>query len=65
MPKRRMLSSPTASWISTLAPSRVPRVTAPLIMNFMLLVPEASVPAREICSLISAAGVRSSAQVTQ
>ena len=33
--------------------------------NFMLEVPEASVPAREICSLISAAGVSSSAQDTQ
>lgn len=38
---------------------------APLIMNFMFEVPEASVPASEICSLISAAGVRSSAQETQ
>ena len=65
MPKRKMFSSPTVSWISTLAPSKVPKVMAPLIINFMLLVPEASVPAREICSLISAAGVSSSAQVTQ
>jgi hypothetical protein len=33
-----------------LAPSRVPMVTAPFIMNFMLPVPEASLPAVEICS---------------
>ena len=65
MPKRMRLSSPTASRISTFAPSSVPSVIAPLIMNFMFEVPEASVPASEICSLISAAGVRSSAQETQ
>jgi hypothetical protein len=51
-----MFSRP-ASWaISTLAPSRVPRVMAPLAMSFMLDVPEASMPAVEICSEISAAG---------
>ena len=42
--------------ISILAPSYVPSVTAPLSMSFMLLVPLASVPAVEICSLMSAAG---------
>jgi len=31
-------------------------VSAPLIANFMLPVPEASLPAVEICSLKSAAG---------
>ena len=33
-------------------------------MSFMLPVPLASVPARDICSLISAAGMRASAMVT-
>ena len=32
------------SRISTLAPSRVPMVSAPFIMNFMLPVPDASLP---------------------
>ena len=49
-------SPPTASRISTLAPSMVPRVMAPFIMNFMLPVPEASFDAVEICSETSAAG---------
>ncbi len=39
-----------------LAPSIVPMVSAPLRANFMLPVPEASVPAVEICSDRSAAG---------
>jgi hypothetical protein len=39
-----------------LAPSQVPMVSAPLSANFMLPVPEASVPAVEICSDRSAAG---------
>ena len=43
--------------ISTLAPSSVPMVTAPLSTNFMLPVPEASMPAVEICSDRSAAGM--------
>ena len=53
----KMLSSPTSSRISTLAPSRVPMVRAPLRAAFMLPVPEASVPAVEICSDRSAAGI--------
>ena len=41
-PNRKKFSSP-ASWaISMVAPSRVPTVRAPFIMNFMLLVPLAS-----------------------
>lgn len=64
MPKMRMLSLPTRSPISTFAPSRVPRVIAPLSMSFMLPVPLASVPAREICSEISEAGMSSSEMVT-
>ena len=59
-----MLSGPTSSAISTLAPSRVPRVTAPLAINFMLPVPLASLEAREICSEMSQAGMTRSAQVT-
>ena len=35
------------------------------IISFILLVPEASVPAREICWLISAAGFRISETVTR
>jgi hypothetical protein len=60
-----MFSAPAASRISTFAPSSVPIVTAPLIMSFILPVPEASVPASEICSLISADGINSSASVTR
>ena len=63
-PKIKMLSSPTSSWISTLAPSSVPKVTAPFNMNFMLPVPEASLEAKEICSEISVAGISFSALVT-
>ena len=65
MPKMISFSWPAASAISTLAPSRVPRVTAPLSMNFMLPVPEASVPASEICSETSEAGISCSDRVTQ
>ena len=61
----KMLSSPTASWISQLAPSMVPTVTAPFIMNFMLPVPLASLPAVESCSETSVAGISSSASDTQ
>ncbi len=46
------------------APSRVPTVRAPFIMNFMLLVPLASKPAVEICSETSLAGISRSARVT-
>ena len=58
-------SAPTSSTISTLAPSIVPRVRAPLSMNFMLLVPDASLLAVEICSLTSAAAKISSALLTR
>ena len=44
-PKIKMLSSPTYWRISMVAPSMVPMVRAPLSANFMLPVPEASVPA--------------------
>ena len=47
-----------------LAPSSVPIVTAPLSASFMLPVPEASLPASEICSDRSAAGTISSASDT-
>jgi hypothetical protein len=60
----KMLSSPTASRISMLAPSSVPIVSAPFMANFMLPVPEASMPAVEICSDRSAAGMMSSAAET-
>ena len=53
----KMLSSPTRSLISTLAPSSVPMVSAPFRANFMLPVPDASMPAVEICSDRSAAGI--------
>ena len=59
------LSMPTSYTISTLAPSRVPRVRAPLSMNFMLLVPDASLLAVDICSLTSAAAKISSALETR
>ncbi|SVM42958.1 Uncharacterised protein [Klebsiella pneumoniae] len=39
-------------------------VNAPLSANFILLVPEASVPASEICSERSAAGMISCARLT-
>jgi hypothetical protein len=63
-PKMKMLSAPTASRISILAPSSVPMVNAPLSASFMLPVPEASMPAVEICSERSAAGMISSARLT-
>ena len=64
MPKMKMFSLPTASQISTFAPSIVPMVRAPFIMNFMLPVPDASLPAMEICSETSAAGMMISASDT-
>ncbi|MCY1545425.1 hypothetical protein D9M68_813670 [compost metagenome] len=64
LPKMKMFSAPTLSRISTLAPSSVPMVSAPLSANFMLPVPEASVPAVEICSDKSAAGMITSARLT-
>lgn len=39
-----------------LAPSQVPIIRPPLRTNFMLEVPDASVPAVEMCSLMSDAG---------
>ncbi|SKF62269.1 Uncharacterised protein [Mycobacteroides abscessus subsp. abscessus] len=39
-------------------------VSAPFRANFMLPVPEASLPANEICSERSAAGINFSARVT-
>ena len=63
-PKISQLSNPTNSEISTLAPSKVPIVIAPFIMNFILPVPLASLPAVEICSETSAAGMIFSAKVT-
>ena len=50
--------------ISTFAPSSVPIVSAPFRANFILLVPHASVPAAEICSERSAAGIISCARLT-
>ena len=47
------------------APSIVPMVSAPFIASFMLPVPDASVPAVEICSLRSAAGMMRSASDTR
>ena len=54
-------SRPACSVISTFAPSYVPSVIAPLSISFMLPVPDASVPAVEICSDTSAAGISFSA----
>ena len=61
----KMLSAPTSSAISMLAPSMVPMVRAPFSANFMFPVPEASVPAVEICSDSSAAGKMCSASETR
>ena len=59
-----ILSSPTSSLISILAPSRVAIVIAPFIINFILDVPDASLVVVEICSLTSAAGIILSAKDT-
>ncbi len=61
----KMFSSPTSSMISTFAPSSVPIVSAPFIESFMFPVPEASIPAVEICSERSAAGMIRSARETR
>lgn len=47
-----------------LAPSQVPRIIPPFITNFIFDVPEASVPAVEICYDISEAGIIISADDT-
>ena len=65
MPKMKAFSRPTSCTISTLAPSMVPRVSAPFSMNFMLPVPDASLEAVEICSDTSLAGKMISALLTQ
>jgi hypothetical protein len=44
-----IFSYPISSAISTLAPSIVPIIREPFMTNFMLDVPEASVPAVEMC----------------
>ncbi len=59
-----MFSAPTCSRISMLAPSSVPIVMAPFSASFMLPVPDASMPAVEICSERSAAGMIDSARLT-
>jgi hypothetical protein len=56
--------TPDSSAISTLAPSMVPMMRQPFIWNFMLEVPEASVPAVEMCCDSSLAGMMVSARVT-
>ena len=50
--------------ISMLAPSLVPRMRQPFIWNFMLEVPEASVPAVLMCCDSSEAGMMTSASDT-
>ena len=60
----KMLSSPTHSRISMFAPSSVPSVSAPFRASFMLPVPEASMPAVEICCDRSAAGMMRCARDT-
>jgi hypothetical protein len=52
-----MFSAPISSAISTFAPSIVPIIRHPFIINFIFEVPEASVPAVDICSESSAAGI--------
>jgi hypothetical protein len=51
-----MFSGLIYSLISTFAPSIVPIIRPPFITNFILLVPEASVPHVEICYESSVAG---------
>jgi len=47
--------------VPTFAPSQVPMIKPPFKTNFMFEVPLASVPAVEMCSLISLAGMMISA----
>ena len=63
-PKIKLFSSPLSLTISTLAPSNVPKVGAPLSINFIFPVPDASFPAVEICFERSAAGNNFSAYET-
>ena len=65
IPKIKILSAPTSSYISTFAPSMVPSVIAPFNINFMFPVPDASLLAVEICSLTSAAAKIHSAMDTR
>lgn len=55
----------TSSAISMLAPSTVPSMSAPLSESFMFDVPLASVPAVEIWTDTSAAGMMTSASETE
>ena len=58
----------TASIVEEEHPKNIPTVPSsnpPLRQNFMLDVPEASVPAVEICWLISEAGIKTSAKETE
>ena len=59
-----LLQTKEDAWTLTLAPSQVPMISPPFSTNFMLLVPLASVPAVEMCSLISEAGAMISALLT-
>jgi hypothetical protein len=52
-----IFSSPISSAISTFAPSIVPIIRHPFMTNFIFEVPEASVPAVEMCWESSAAGI--------
>ena len=56
-PKMKIFSSPTSSRISTLRHPVCQCVMAPFRANFIFPVPEASIPAVEICSDKSAAGM--------
>mmetsp|Transcript_10912 Transcript_10912/g.45458 ORF Transcript_10912/g.45458 Transcript_10912/m.45458 type:complete len:234 (+) Transcript_10912:397-1098(+) len=63
-PKQKRLSSPTARAISMFAPSAVPTTRPPFMTNFMFPVPDASMPAVDMCWLTSDAGMISSARDT-
>jgi hypothetical protein len=53
----KIFSFPISSSISKFAPSWVPKIAPPFKTNFILDVPLASVPAVEMCWLISEAGI--------
>ena len=59
------LLSPTSSAISMFAPSTVPTSRPPFRQNFMFDVPDASVPAVEMCCEMSEAGMSTSASETE